>query len=158
MVTIHKYKSLYADVVSNLSVHMEQQPYVDTIKKLLEGKKDDWEYHVIKEDNVIVGFFNIDVTYSQHYEFVEKEALGLRAFFIDKNHQGKGIARKTLSQLGQYLGENYPEWWNIYLTVNCKNTVAYNAYLNSGFVDTGDLYHGAKLEPQHIMRQHLHNK
>ncbi|OAD19703.1 GCN5-related N-acetyltransferase [Candidatus Thiomargarita nelsonii] len=157
MVTLHKYDPLYVDAVSNLSVHEEQLQYVGAIKELLEQKEEGWEYHVIKEEGIIVGFFNVDVVYDQRYTFAEMGALGLRAFFIDKNHQGKGIAKKALSQLGQYLSDNYPDRRNIYLTVNCKNTVAYRAYLSSGFIDSGDLYYGDTAGPQHIMIQHLHN-
>lgn len=155
MVTIERYKSTFYADVSALSVQEGQSSYVATAKDLLDGREGGWEYHVIQSNGAIVGFFNIDIHYSQRYEFATNGDVGLRAFFVDKHHQGKGIARSALSQLNAYVGENYPAASTVCLTVNCKNEVAYIAYLKNGFVDSGELYLGGSAGPQHVLRMQL---
>ena len=155
MVTIERYSSTFYTDVSKLSVQEGQSSYVATAQALLDGKEDGWEYHVIQFNGDIVGFFNIDTHYSQRYDFATNGDVGLRAFFVDKHHQGKGIAKSVLSLLNAYVGENYPTASAVCLTVNCKNEVAYKAYLNSGFIDSGELYLGGSAGPQHVLRMQL---
>lgn len=139
-----------------LSVGDDQVRYVGTTLGLKERACETSHYHFIFQDNQVVGFFNIDTVYDQTYEFAEPGELGLRAFFIDKRFQGKGLGKASAKALKGYLAKVYSDRPSIALTVNCKNPAAYRAYLLGGFADTGELYHGGKAGPQHIMRMAIH--
>ncbi|WP_308811172.1 GNAT family N-acetyltransferase [Photobacterium profundum] len=78
--------------------------------------------HVVLVDDAVVGFFVIDTA---NYGFCSKGALGLRAFFIDSRHQGKGYGKFSVAALKPYLQQAYSQNSKIYLTVNCKNLSAY---------------------------------
>lgn len=140
------------ECIQKLSVGDDQIHYVGTVQRLLDKACGTSHYHIILHDDQIVGFFNIDTVYDQTYEFTVPGELGLRAFFIDKRYQGKGLGKASAKVLKNYLAEAYSDHPSIALTVNCKNPGAYKAYLHGGFTDTGELYHGGKAGPQHIMR------
>jgi GNAT superfamily N-acetyltransferase len=108
--------------------------------------------HVIYEGDDPAGFFAIDRNYSEAHDFAETGALGLRMFSVDHAHQGRGVASAASWLMRDYLRGQYPERSLCYLTVNCRNPGAYRVYEKGGFVDTGALYHGGGLGPQHIMR------
>ena len=155
MIAIRKLTESDVDDVKNLAVNSEQVRLVGTIEDLLSEVEDSWNYHVITENEKIVGFFNIDSAYSDTYPFTIQGELGLRAFFIDSSCQGKGYGKAATVALGRYLKEAYPDRSSIVLTVNCENPGAYRCYLGGGFCDTGELFHGGKAGPQHIMRMSL---
>lgn len=145
------YENNYDEALMILSVSEAQLPYVGEMKSLLENKQDNWKYQVILHDDKPVGIFNIDEGYSEEYNFTPDKALGFRAFLIDHRMQGKGIGSKVLSQLKTYVSQLYPERETLVLTVNCRNTSAYQLYLKYGFVSDNSLYHGGAAGPQHIL-------
>lgn len=155
VVKIYPYDKVYDDQLMGLSVAEEQLPYVGKVEDLLLGMVEGWTYNVICFKDEVVGFFNIDKLYSNRYEFATEEEIGFRAFFIDKRYQGKGIGSKAMKQLREYVSNNYPGWKNLVLTVNCRNEVAYKLYTKYGFEDNGELYHGGKAGPQHVLRMRL---
>jgi GNAT superfamily N-acetyltransferase len=157
MVEIRTLADSDIDAIENLAVNSEQVKYVGTIEKLLSEKEHGWNYHVITDSDKVVGFFNIDTEYSDRYPFTIQGELGLRAFFVDSASQGKGYGSAAVSALGDYLKESYPDRPSIALTVSCKNPGAYKCYLTGGFLDNGELYHGGKAGPQHIMRMELNS-
>lgn len=156
MVSIKKIINVTNTNLLELKVTQDQEKYVGTVKELLEdfleGEHSHLHPHSIVVGEQIVGFFNIDINYSDTYEFTHNNELGLRAFLIDSKHQGKGYAKLASATLKQYLMAEYASFESIALTVNCKNSNAYKAYLKGGFLDTGELYYGGKAGPQHIMR------
>ncbi|MEJ2021921.1 MAG: GNAT family protein [Maritimibacter sp.] len=111
--------------------------------------------HVIYDGEVPVGFFAIDRDYALTHDFTEPGALGLRMLSVNHADQGRGIASEASRLLSSYLHDHYPDRQQCYLTVNCRNPGAYRAYEKGGFVDTGELYHGGPVGPQHIMRLQL---
>ena len=44
-----------------------------------------------------------------------------------------------------------PDATHLALTVNTSNPLAIRVYLRSGFTDTGRLYYGGRLGPQHVL-------
>ncbi|WP_442957012.1 MULTISPECIES: GNAT family N-acetyltransferase [unclassified Photobacterium] len=141
--------------VAELSVATEQVEFVGTMEELLVNIDDKLHPHVILDGNTVVGFFLIDTQYGHRYDFAHPEALGLRAFFIDHHHQGKGYAKRAVLALKAFLLSAYPGFDQIYLTVNCKNPAARHCYQQGGFIDTHELYLGGAAGPQHIMRMVL---
>ncbi|WP_051326738.1 GNAT family N-acetyltransferase [Aliagarivorans taiwanensis] len=154
-----RYSSIEHKAVLDLAVAPQQQKFVGVIKDILTLASDTVQPWVIEQvtkrgngqDTSAVGFFLIDTTYSENYEFARKGGLGLRALFIDQRYQGQGLASLTLTQLSEWVFHEYPQHPSLYLTVNCKNPAAYHCYKKVGFVDTEQLYHGGQFGPQHIM-------
>jgi RimJ/RimL family protein N-acetyltransferase len=97
-----------------------------------------------------VGFFILDragVPGATHLP----AAIGLRAFFVDARHQGRGIAGAALRALPEFARAHFPGARSVVLTVNVDNAIAQRAYLHAGFRRTGDLHLGGVLGPQHVL-------
>ena len=75
----------------------------------------------------------------------------LRAFFVDAQAQGRGIATRALRGLPGFIGRHAPGARRIVLTVNTRNPAAIRAYRKAGFLDRGELYHGGAHGPQHVL-------
>jgi RimJ/RimL family protein N-acetyltransferase len=158
MITIEKMKTRHLAGVITLSVVEEQRKFVGTIDEILANANAQIRPHIILVGDEIVGFFLIDTTYSKNYDFArQSNSIGLRSFFISKEHQGKGYAKQAILALPNYLSEAYPHHSKIFLTVNCQNSIAKELYLKGGFQDTSTLYHGGAAGPQHIMVRSIHS-
>ncbi|WP_163836177.1 GNAT family N-acetyltransferase [Spartinivicinus ruber] len=155
MIVIRKMTEYDATEVKSLSVEESQLAYVGHISEILCDDPATNHFHVILDNENIVGFFIIDTLYKQHYSFTLDKELGLRGFIIDKNQQGKGLGKQSVIALKPYLQLFYQKWDSIVLTVNCKNINAYKCYLTGGFTDTGQLYQEGPAGPQHIMRMNI---
>lgn len=152
MVKIEKMTTQHLAEVITLSVVEEQKKFVGTIDEILASANAQIRPHVILVEDKIVGFFLIDTTYAKTYDFTgQSNSIGLRSFFISKEHQGKGYAKQAILALPNYLSEAYPHHSKIFLTVNCQNPIAKELFLKGGFEDTNALYHGGAAGPQHIM-------
>ena len=141
--------------VLKLSVTETQKPYVGTIDEVFANLTPQRDCHVLEVGEDIVGFFIIDRAYAEQYDFCEAGHLGFRAYFIDQHHQGQGYGKASVYLLHDYLMAEYPAYPAVVLTVNCRNGKARQLYLDGGFVDNGELYHGGAVGPQHILRMSL---
>jgi RimJ/RimL family protein N-acetyltransferase len=81
--------------------------------------------------------------------------VGVRALYVDAAHQGRGVGTAMLRLLPAFVRLRFPQAQRIALTVNTANVVALRAYLRAGFADTGRLYHGGALGPQHVLELEL---
>ena len=61
----------------------------------------------------------------------------LTSFFIDRKHQGKGLGRKALLHLIDWVKEHYPKAGEIETAVLKDNAVARHLYESLGFQYTG---------------------
>src|SRR5258705_10228942 len=75
--------------------------------------------------------------------------VGVRGFFVDSRHQGRGVAAAMLGALPGFVRGTHPMAERIALTVNVRNEPARRAYLRAGFRDTGRLYYGGGPRPPH---------
>lgn len=154
MVKVEKFTQDRLFETINLSVEDDQRQFtVSDIRKAIERADEHEHLHLILRDNNVVGFFILDTQYAERYDFCPEQSLGIRGFLIDYRHQNQGIAQQALSQLPMYAATHYPEVQHLYLTVNCRNLPAYRCYVKSGFRDSGELYLGGAVGPQHIMSQ-----
>ncbi|TFH92559.1 GNAT family N-acetyltransferase [Vibrio ouci] len=156
MVKLAPLRTELLEQVIQLSVAEQQLPYVGTIDEVLINADEHTHPHIVLKHDQVIGIFLIDMLYSQSYEFAESGSLGFRAFLIDQHQQGQGYGGKVMGQLRGYLAQHYPNHHSIYLTVNCKNTNAYQCYVKNGFHDTNECYLGGAAGPQHIMLMKLH--
>lgn len=111
--------------------------------------------HVILSGDELAGFFAIDRDYAAAHTFAPAGDIGLRMMVMDARFAGKGVARTAFEGLSGYLSAQYPTAEAVWLTVNLRNPRARSLYLRSGFADTGALYHGGPMGPQHILRMPL---
>lgn len=85
----------------------------------------------------------------------ERPALGLRAFFIDADWQGRGFGALALAALIADAADRHRQARLLVLTVNCSNPIAVQLYFRAGFVDSGARYHGGRSGPQHLLLRSL---
>lgn len=155
MLDIKQMQLKYLKGVKNLKVGDNQLKFVGTIEEILKYVNLVVHAHVIILQEQILGFFLVDTKYSENYNFASLNCLSLRAYFISNDFQGKGYGKRAVQLLPSYLKSIYPNQSEIYLTVNCKNLGAKHCYLNGGFSDTNELYHGGEAGPQYIMNLKL---
>lgn len=154
-VTLSLLEGAYAEQVERLSVHQEQLPYVGRMDEILANVNAYVDPHLVIEQDRVVGFFLIDRHYYQYHTFASKNSVGVRAFFIDRQYQGKGLGLSAMLALPNYIRRNYPSINDVFLTVNCQNVNGYKCYIKANFDDTGELYQGGSAGPQHVMRLKL---
>ncbi|MDW6001583.1 GNAT family N-acetyltransferase [Vibrio mangrovi] len=138
-----------------LSVNAQQRAFVGTMEEILVNISDWVHPHVVISEQQVIGFFLVDTRYSLNVDFCQPDDIGIRAFFIDSRQQGKGYGKLAVSLLKPYLQRQYPMHHQVYLTVNCRNKIAFHCYEAGGFKDTRALYLGGAAGPQHIMSLHL---
>ncbi|CAG9296467.1 GNAT family N-acetyltransferase [Celerinatantimonas diazotrophica] len=156
MISIEKYSDKWEPQVGLLRVKQEQEKFiVGNADEVIAALQQHEHPHVIIENDQVVGFFFLDLLYSKTHHFTHSKALGVRALVVDYRFQGRGIATKAITSLPDYARLNYPQFEVLQLTVNCRNTAAYDCYAKCGFEDTGQLYLGGPAGPQHIMQRSL---
>lgn len=152
MISIDVMTPKHFDDVRKLKVNPDQIPFVGTTKEIIEKINDQVIGNVIYENNILVGCFLLDKSYSRDYDFAPKGALGLRAYLVDHKQQGKGIGTRAVQVIPSFVASHYPEFSSIFLTVNCKNPTAKKCYESGGFIETESLYHGGAAGPQYVMK------
>ena len=138
--------------VAHIRVAPEQLAYSGSVAEAFEAAEEGVDFHAILEGDHPVGFFKIDRDYAARFPFVPPGGLGLRAFMIDLDRQGQGIAVRAVQLLPAYLPRHYPGAEVLYLTVNKANPGAIRAYLKGGFADIGKEWPHGDAGPQHIMK------
>ncbi|UWQ52730.1 GNAT family N-acetyltransferase [Leisingera caerulea] len=143
------------DLVSRIQVEPDQVRYSGTVAQAFEENEEGVDFHAILDSSRAVGFFKIDRLYHETYEFAQADELGLRAFMIHSDDQGKGYATAAVAALKAYLPACYPDRRAVVLTVNMQNPGAVRCYLKGGFADTGGINPHGLAGPQHILRMGL---
>lgn len=141
----------HGSVVRAIALSEQDVAFSTSPEQFLRHDVEGVDRYVILLDDEIVGFFKIQTTYSQDHDFCPIDCLGLRMVAIDNRQQGKGIGTAMIQALPAFLRARYSDFSIVYLTVNCKNPAARRCYEKGGFEDTGTLYLGGDLGPQHIM-------
>lgn len=94
-----------------------------------------WVPFGICSGDSMVGFFLL-------CEAADSDEQWLRFFFIDRENQGKGFARKALEGLGNFATSRFPGTRRIKLIVHPDNQRAMDVYQAAGFALTEELYSG----------------
>ncbi|MBM7691077.1 ribosomal protein S18 acetylase RimI-like enzyme [Peribacillus deserti] len=69
--------------------------------------------------------------------YSNKRAILIRAFSIQADYQGQGIAHECFRRLPSFIKKHFPDKNEIVLAVNHKNTIAQHVYKKGGFTDKG---------------------
>lgn len=130
----------------------EQEPWSGAAVQTLPAAEADPRRHpfvILDEQRKPVGFFVLDETPSPADPSAD---LVLRAFFVDRAHQRRGVGGRALAALPGLVNRELPDARTVVLTVNVRNQVAHQLYLRHGFTETGELYLGGGAGPQHVLR------
>ena len=84
--------------------------------------------YVIEEDGKLVGSIRI-----RNYG----HGVGFAAFFIDRKYQGRGLGRKALLHLIDFVKRHYPQAKEIETAVHPGNTIARKLYESIDLAYTG---------------------
>ena len=141
--------------VAHIRVAPEQEVFAGTVAEAFDTDPARFDLHVIEADSVAVGLFKIDRDYRRSIPIAAPGALGLRAFMIDRDRQGQGIATAAVRALPGYLARQYPQARAVDLTVNHANGAARTCYLKGGFADTGQDWLEGRAGPQDLLRMEL---
>ena len=106
-------------------------------------------------DGVPVGFFILDTGADVALYEPRPGTVGVRALYVDREWQGQGIGTAMLRAMPDLARRLYPDAERLALTVNVTNPIAVRAYHRAGFTDTGRVYRGGALGPQHVLVRDL---
>ena len=150
--------ALNREAVLGLRVHPAQRDYVGLIDDLLADadRGRDSEPMAILHGELPIGYYRLDAhPRSVAGRDFDVPACGLRAFFIDADWQGRGLGARALASVFADLASRHPSARLLVLTVNQSNRTALALYRRAGFSDSGELYHGGRSGPQHLLLRAL---
>jgi RimJ/RimL family protein N-acetyltransferase len=139
IVSLVFYQPEYRVMLSNYSLSKEQQRFTALPADALEKCEFEPDRHpiVILYDNQPAGFFVLHGWEGVKEFSNNKEAILLRAYSINADFQGKGIASQSIKLLSSFVKEHFPYVNEIILAVNHANIVAQTVYKKGGFEDKG---------------------
>lgn len=106
--------------------------------------------------DTVIGYYRIERSArSLTGRGVDRYALGLRSFQLDRAWQGRGLGTAAMQALLADLGARWANARTLLLTVSPRNTAALRVYLRTGFADQGALYHDRRAEPEHVLSRAL---
>lgn len=143
------------DRVAHIRVSPTQEPFCGAIADHFAMDEPGCDFHIVTRGDRAVGFFKIDRNYAARFDFADPAEIGLRGMMIDRAEQGRGTGKAAMLALRPHLARRYPKAPACVLTVNIVNPAARAIYLAGGFLDGGELYHGGRIGPQHILRLNL---
>lgn len=141
--------------VERFAVAPEQERFSGRPADAFDHPEPGVDLHAIAEAGRVVGFFKIDRRYPDAHPFARRDEIGPRGFLIDRREQGRGLASAAVRALGPYLAARHAGAPAVVLTVNRANPAAIACYRRGGFTDMGDLWHGGRAGPQHVLRMPL---
>ncbi len=150
--TVVPVTSVLREAVLALAPTPEQQPWSGAAVETLPAAEADPGRHpfaILDEQGRAAGFFVLDEAPSPADPSAD---LVLRAFFVDRAHQRRGLGGRALTALPDLVTRRLPHARTVVLTVNVRNQVARGLYLRHGFTDDGELYLGGSAGPQHVLR------
>ena len=97
----------------------------------------------IYDGETLVGFMMMSYDAAGEGEYSGEPYYDIVRFMIDKNHQNKGLGKKAMTKLLEYI-KSFPqgEAAAVYLSYAQNNIIARRLYESFGFVETGGLHIG----------------
>lgn len=146
------------DAVRGLQVAPLQAAYVGDPAFNLDNALQDRlsEAMAVLAGDEVIGFYRLD--FAPRAITGRSQAVpsvGVRAFFIDYRHQGRGVGAAAARAMCDDLAQRHPRKRLVVLAVHCRNRAAVAVYRKAGFVDTGDWLGGGHAGPQHVMLRRL---
>ncbi len=125
--------------VAELSVHVDQAPWVPPITESLQllDRTDEVQGVLFEVDGTVVGFCL--VTDSQ------SETASIGGFLIGAQYQGNGYGSVAVGKVCAFIFEGHPKVNTILLTVREGNEAARRLYERAGFETTETYHHGERV-------------
>lgn len=101
-----------------------------------------------------VGFFVLDFSEEVKNYSDKSNTVLLRSLSINPNYQGKGIAKKAMHDLDNFMRFNFSEIQTIVLAVNSLNIHAFELYKKCKFQPTGKIVVGNRGQ-QYVMEKEI---
>ncbi|MCU5746992.1 GNAT family N-acetyltransferase [Staphylococcus sp. SQ8-PEA] len=118
------------------------------------AQKDAERYPILVYDHgQCIGFFTLHVGRGVSVYTRNSHAIFFRSFSIDKRYRGKGLGKKVLRLLPQFIYQNFPRINEIYLTVNDDNEVAQKLYYQLKYERVGNVT--VEGRPNYLMRKEI---
>lgn len=148
------YSALHYDDLVGYELDEDQKPFTISPKENLKtltilAEPEKTPVTIALQDKA-VGFFILDSGPDKQQLTENPNALLLRSLSINPHYQGKGYGKQAMTICDEYVQDYLKSCDEIVLSVNLKNTRAYQMYLKAGFTDTGNII-GGKNGLQHVM-------
>ncbi|RLQ94196.1 GNAT family N-acetyltransferase [Falsibacillus albus] len=148
IITLEFYHPSFHELLKNYHLSNEQKNFTgmpfDAIAKC---ERDESRHPIlILAGQVPVGFFVLHGWNGVKAYHENERAILLRAYSVEQSYQGRGIAKKSLMLLPDFVKKHFPDKNEIILAVNHGNKPAQNLYKKAGFTDTGKRVMGRKGE------------
>ncbi|WP_318498769.1 GNAT family N-acetyltransferase [Photobacterium leiognathi] len=157
MIKIKPFTNRDENAVKRIVVPKSQVRFASSAEDFIASATETMHLYVIYYHGKIIGFFKLDIAYSEKMKFCPINTLGLRTFVISQHYQGKGIGTAVIKRILHYTAVHYARYDAICLTVNCKNPAAKRCYEKSGFQLTGNLFLEGDFGPQEVMFAYNHH-
>ncbi|KPA51871.1 acetyltransferase [Photobacterium leiognathi subsp. mandapamensis] len=157
MIEIKPFTNRDENAVKRIVVPKSQVRFASTAEDFIASATETMHLYVIYYHGEIIGYFKLDIAYSEQMKFCPINTLGLRTVVISQPYQGKGIGTAVIKRILHYTAVHYARYDAIYLTVNCKNPAAKRCYEKSGFQLTGALFLEGDFGPQEVMLAYNHH-
>ncbi|MZG57530.1 GNAT family N-acetyltransferase, partial [Photobacterium lucens] len=151
MIEIKPFTNRDENAVKRIVVPKSQVRFASTAEDFIASATETMHLYVIYYHGESIGYFKLDIAYSEQMKFCPINTLGLRTVVISQPYQGKGIGTAVIKRILHYTAVHYARYDAIYLTVNCKNPAAKRCYEKSGFQLTGALFLEGDFGPQEVM-------
>lgn len=147
-ISLQFYDPIYDEQLKNYFLLPEQLNFTGWPIDNIDLCKLESERHaiLILSNNEVAGFFVLHGWEGVRQYSENENAILLRAYSINANFQGKGIAKQSLKLLPTFVKEHFHDKNEIILGVNHKNIAAQKVYSKSGFIDKGNRVMGRKGE------------
>lgn len=134
MITFQSVSRFNKANILELKIKECQQSFIETIEECLKESDELslWKPVGIYNDNQLIGFAMFGL-WNENGE----ERVWLDRFLIDYRFQGRGLGKKSLDAIVQYIINIY-HCQKIYLSLYKDNQQAYYLYKNYGFIEINE--------------------
>ena len=140
--------------VRAIEVGPEQAAYVGNAAFNLHdaGQDEHSEPMAILANGKVIGFYRLDFAPNAVVgRSLGARHAGVRAFCIDRRHQGQGHGVRAIAAMVADIRRRHPALPLLVLAVHCRNRAGCSAWRQAGFVPTGELIPGGRAGPQYLM-------
>lgn len=133
------YNESFWPFIEQYQLSEEQLEFTGTPLDCIKLAQEEQDRHCILaiDEGKLVTFFVLHENEGPKIYSDNAQAILLRAFSTDFNHQGKGYAKQSLLLLPDFVRNHFPHITEIVLGVNLRNTAAQRLYKKCGYIDEG---------------------
>ena len=139
--------------VHHLELPASQEAFVGRVEDMTDEPDLIQDFHHVTSEAVVVGFFKIDRDFSRRVTHLPRGCHALRGLLVGGQFQRRGFGTAILQALPAYVRDRYGVD-RLWLSVDCANSVAVDAYASNGWARHGPDFPG-RSGPEFVMRLDL---